>query len=119
MRKADGVRHCRKDVPYWQSPIEITLSNGQRFTAPSSGQGYGRGISALPEMPDADVIEQLAWEGPPALIQNNEPIIKRVLAQESQRAEAPDNARGLWFGAGGLLGGLCLFSGLRRIRRRR
>jgi hypothetical protein len=107
VHKATGVRHCKKGVPYWQSPIEITLTNGRKFTVPGGGGRFGSGLE---ELPAAERIEQLQMAGPPAVIQDNGPLIERALAP------APEPRANWFFGfAAGILvlGGL----GLRRWRR--
>jgi hypothetical protein len=80
LHKAKGVRHCKKGVPYWQSPIEITLANGRKFTVPGNG-GFYRRFGALPA---AERIEQLTLDGPGSVIQDNGRAIEAALAEPAQ-----------------------------------
>jgi hypothetical protein len=110
VRHAEGVRRCKKGVPYFQSPIDITLGDGRTFTVPGGGGGrYPRSFSVAPvaDMPAAERIEQLNDAGPPSLIQDNGPAIDRALANKPEPEPTPRETRGLWAAAGLLLlGGL-------------
>jgi hypothetical protein len=109
VHKAQGVRHCKKGVPYWQSPIEITLSNGRKFTVPGSNVPYWRRRGPFGALPAAERIEQLTTNGPGTVIQDNAKAIDEALAPQ----EPMDNR---WFG--GLAAGLLLLGVGWRLRRR-
>jgi hypothetical protein len=111
VRHAEGVRRCKKGVPYWQSPIEIKLANGRRFTVPGSGPGFFKRFGSLPA---AARIEQLHAEGPASVIQDNEQAIDIALAGGTP--PRPDETPG---GYWGLAAGLLVLGGLgyRRLKR--
>jgi hypothetical protein len=83
IRHADGVRHCKKNLAYAQSPVEITLRNGHHFTVPGNGRfwrgGYGGAANQAVELPAAERIEQLSAVGEAAVIQDNGAAIARAL----------------------------------------
>jgi hypothetical protein len=106
LHEAKGLRRCRKDLPYWETPVEITLSNGRKFTVKPNQRGFGReGL-----LPSAETVEQLTVEGPGSVIQDNGPAIEAALGPVRE----PDNR---WYG--GLAAGLLLLGGLGwKLRRR-
>jgi hypothetical protein len=117
VRHADGVRRCRPNLPYWQTPIEVTLSNGRRYWLPLDGRfslmpGSSEGLSALQQTPAAEVIEQLSAVGEPAVIQDNGPAINQALTLAVQPGEP---ARGKWLA---MLAGLLLLAGFGASRLR-
>jgi hypothetical protein len=77
VHKAKGVRRCKKGVPYFESPVEITLANGRKFTVKGYGGYYPRRFGTLPA---AERIEQLTVDGPGSVIQDNGGMIEAALA---------------------------------------
>ncbi|MDB5098446.1 MAG: hypothetical protein JWM80_2867 [Cyanobacteria bacterium RYN_339] len=106
VRKAKGVRYCKPGLPYWKSPIEITLSNGRIITIQGETGPFRGPISDLPA---AERIEQLKTDGPGTVIQDNAAAIDAALAP-------PKPADNRWYG--GLAAGLLLLGMGWRLRRR-
>jgi hypothetical protein len=79
LHKAKGVRYCKKGVPFWETPIEITLANGRKFTIPGQPPYWRRGRFGT--LPAAERIEQLTVEGPGSVIQDNARAIEAALAE--------------------------------------
>jgi hypothetical protein len=122
VRKASGVRRCKRGLAFYDTPIEVTLANGHKFNAPAFGPPWRRrfspqGLLNLTSLPASEIIEQMNPTGDASIIQDNRGLIASSLADALYPRPAIQTSRS-WAAEGTFTAGLVLL-GILGFRRRR